>query len=101
MGEMPYSGSSKLAENPFKFWTSVVLNGEDDVVGQLAMRLMTIPASEACCERCFSYVSMIRGVDRHRLKLQSVDYQLFRKIHLENEKKRTTHFTSLTTLPKS
>jgi hypothetical protein len=72
MGSMPYPSSSTLRTSRVRFWEGVAVK-MDKRIGSVAIALMTAAASEAACERAFSYLRLILTNRRHRLTLTHLE----------------------------
>jgi hypothetical protein len=79
-GRNEYVGCSLFDGNPYTFWEQVKVNDDDPLISPLAIALYTLPVSEACCERCFSYLRMIRTKHRRRLNLDNIADHVFMKL---------------------
>jgi hypothetical protein len=75
----PYSGEYLFPTNSLGFWDNVQSQDEDPLSSDLAIRLLTSPASEACCERCFSHLRRYYRKHRRSLSIQRLQHELFIK----------------------
>jgi hypothetical protein len=92
LGDMPYTGASVFAINPLRFWRHILLNGEDPLLAPLALRLLALPASEAVCERSFSYVRRLWNGQSRRLTVRNSERRLQAKFGMllkKADQKRT------------
>jgi hypothetical protein len=80
LGDMPYSAASEFPLNPLRFWRHVWIHNEDPVLAPLALRLLALPASEAVCERCFSYLRRIWNGQSRRLTVRNSERRLQAKL---------------------
>jgi hypothetical protein len=75
-GEDVYSGDSLLEKQPFGYWMGVHKNDRDPQISDLALRLHSAPATEACCERCFSQLRLLLTKHRRRLLMENARRRL-------------------------
>jgi hypothetical protein len=76
--EMPYPYSSFLLTDRCKFWTEAA-TGVGNHVESVARDLMVASATEACCERGFSFLHYIVSKRRKRLSHLELGYSLILK----------------------
>jgi hypothetical protein len=70
IGESQYTGSTILRSDPFRFWFALS-SQEDQIVGNVASKLMCAAASEVVCERAFSHLRLVHSKEKKRLSLQN------------------------------
>ncbi|KAA6377393.1 MAG: hypothetical protein EZS28_027080 [Streblomastix strix] len=64
---------SLLLINPFVYWMSVKKgNSMKQCFADFALRILSLPASEAGCERIFSEAKRVLGLSRHLMSLQTI-----------------------------
>jgi hypothetical protein len=91
LGDVPYTGATEFLHNPLRFWTHVMKNGEDPLIAPLAVKLLSLPATEATCERSFSYLRRVWNVHSRRLSVRSAELRLQAKLGtMSKQPPRTT-----------
>jgi hypothetical protein len=67
-------GSSMLLDNvPHMYWNNLMLFKSTSALAQIAVRILSIPASSAAVERSFSIQGNLHTKSRNRLSEENVD----------------------------
>jgi hypothetical protein len=70
-----YSGSTLLEDERYHYWKAISMS-EDPLIGGIAASLMAVLASEACCERGFSFLRYIYSTKRRNLTIEKLETSL-------------------------